>query len=67
MALFVCGATTRHYTYHNLTRESRRAATTLFLTLASLSETCLTTLLGAALVDYITLLPLVRAAPPPSR
>ena len=54
MALFVCGAVTRHYTYHNLSLDAQAASTTLFLTLAALAETSLATLLGVALFDYLT-------------
>jgi NhaP-type Na+/H+ or K+/H+ antiporter len=53
-SLFVCGVLTRHYTVHNLSAEARSISTTLFLTLATLSETGLSTLLGVAMFDYST-------------
>ena len=53
MALFTCGAATRHYTYHNLSREAQDSSMSLFMTAASLAETALSTLLGVALFDYL--------------
>ena len=52
-SLFVCGALTRHYTYHNLSPEAQAASMTLFLTLATMCETGLSTLLGVAVFDYL--------------
>ena len=52
-ALFVCGVLCRHYAYHNLSGDAKGAATSLFLTLAALCETALSTLLGVALFDYV--------------
>ena len=48
-----CGAATRHYTYHNLSREAQDSSMSLFMTAASLAETALSTLLGVALFDYM--------------
>ena len=55
MALFVCGVATRHYTYHNLSHEAQESTSSFFLTLASLAETSLATLLGVAAFDYLSL------------
>lgn len=46
MALFLCGVISRHYTIHNLSDDAQAASNILFLTLASLAETSLATLLG---------------------
>ena len=54
MALFVGGATTRHYTFYNLSAEAREGATNFFLSLANLAEVALATLLGVAAFDYLT-------------
>ena len=52
-ALFAFGVLTRHYTFHNLSSQAQSASTTLFLTLATLCETSLSTLLGVAAFDYV--------------
>ena len=52
-SLFVCGVLSRHYTYHNLSVDARKSATSLFLTLATLCETSLATLLGVAAFHYL--------------
>ena len=52
-ALFAFGVLTRHYTFHNLSPQAQSASTTLFLTLATLCETSLSTLLGVAAFDYV--------------
>ena len=53
MAVFFCGITMRHYTFHNLSPAARRASVILFRTLAAVSEAALALLLGMAIVDYI--------------
>ena len=53
-SLFVCGALTRHYTFHNLSSSAQAAATTLFATLAMLCENALATMLGVAAFDFMT-------------
>jgi len=55
MALFVGGAMTRHYTFHNLSEAAQESSTSFFLTLSSLAETSLATLLGVAGFDYLAL------------
>ena len=56
-SLFVCGVFTRHYTYHNLSAEAQTSAETQFLTLATMCETALATLLGVASFDYLVSAP----------
>lgn len=57
MALFVGGALSRHYTYHNLSAGAQKSATSFFLTLAAFAETSLSTLLGVAAFDFLTWAP----------
>jgi sodium/hydrogen exchanger 8 len=52
-SLFACGVITRHYTFHNISRAAQSSASTLFLTLSTLCEVSLSTLLGVAAFDYL--------------
>ena len=65
MSLFVCALVMRHYTFHNLTRHSRRSAKALLTTLSETCETCLSVLLGIVFVDYLVV-GLAPSTPSPS-
>lgn len=53
LALFFCGITMRHYTFHNLSQTAQGTSRMLFRTVSSLCDTALAVLLGISLVDYL--------------
>ena len=53
LALFFCGITMRHYTFHNLSATAQGTSRMLFRTVSSLCDTALAVLLGISLVDYL--------------